>query len=91
MIKSTHDILNHRTGFGGRYPGFEVIWQRLAVSLSWWISWFFNTKGVALIHIYYNNWWEEFKATDDAGISLVYDPSTSFANTLISHAERCNN
>ena len=48
-------------------------------------------KGVALIHISSNNWWDYFRARDDSGISLVSNPSTEFADTLLSHADICNN
>ena len=91
IIKSTHDSWNHRTGFGRRITVFEVSCWRLAVPLSWWISWFLTMKGVELINIYSKTWLEESRATDDSGISLVYNSSTQFTNNLLSHAESCNN
>ena len=51
IIKSLHDRQNHRTDFGIRGPGFEVNFWRLAVLLSWCLSWFITTKGVKLTHI----------------------------------------
>ena len=48
-------------------------------------------KGVELIYISYKTLWEEFKATDDAGIILVYNTSTALANKLLYHVESCNN
>ena len=53
MIKYNYDIWNHRTDFGRRGPGFEVICWRLTVPPSWWISFFFTMKGVELIDLYY--------------------------------------
>ena len=61
-----------------------MIFWRLDVTLSWWISWFITMKGVEMIHIFSKTWWEGLWATDDAGISLVFNTSTSFANTLLS-------
>ena len=91
VIKSPRGSWNHRDGFGRRGPGFEVSFWRLDVPFSWWFIWFFNMKGVELIHISSKTWWYKFRATYDAGISLVSNTSTSFANTLLSHAESCNN
>ena len=91
MNKSPHDIWNHRTGFGRRGPGFEVRFWRLDVSLSWWISWFITMKSVELVHIYSKNWWEEVRATDDAGISLVSNYLTEFTNNILSNVGICNN
>ena len=76
MIKSPHNSWNHRTVFLGRGPWFQMSCCRFSVSLSWWIIWFFAMKGVELIHISYKNWWEEFMSMDDAGILLMYNPST---------------
>ena len=36
-------------------------------------------KGVELVHLYYKTWWEEFRATDDAGNSLMPNPSKAFS------------
>ena len=91
MIKSLHDIWNHRVGSGMRVTGFEVICWRLAVPFSWWFFWFVTMKCIELIHIYSNTWWEEFWTTDDACIRFVYNYSTAFTNTLLSRAESCNN
>ena len=91
VIKSPHDSWNHRSGVGRRGPGFGVICWRLDAPLSWWLIWFFAIKGVELIHLSYQTWWEEFWATDDAGISFVSNYSTTFANNLLYHAEICNN
>ena len=77
--------------FGRRGPIFEVSCWRLAIPLSWWISSFFTMKGVELIHLYYKTWWDAFRSTDDAGISLISNPFAAFTNTLLSHAESCNN
>ena len=90
VITSTHDRWNHRAGFGRRGTGFEVSFWILAVSLSWWLIWFFTMKGVELIHLYSTTQWEEFRATDDSGISLVSNPSIAFTNSLLSHMESCN-
>ena len=57
MIKSPHGSWNHRAGFGRRGPGFEVIFWRLAVPLSWSFICFFTMKGVELIHLYSNTLW----------------------------------
>ena len=73
----------------GLVLGGEV--RRFPVRIYWWIIWFFTMKGVELIHISYKNWWEEFRATDDAGIILVSNPSTPFENTLLYLAESFNN
>ena len=91
MIKSTHDSQNHRTIFGRRSPGFELNLWRLAVTLSWWISWFITMKEVELVNIYYKTWWEEVRDKDDSGISLMYNYSTESANSILSNAESCNN
>ena len=91
MIKSPHDIWNKRSGFRRICPGFEVRWWRLAVILSWWISWFITMEGVEFIYLYSKTWWKEFRAKDDVGIIIVSNPSTAFKNTLLSHVERCNN
>ena len=48
-------------------------------------------KGVELVHLSFKNCWEEVRATDYAGISLVSNSSVSFANNIISKAEICNN
>ena len=90
MINYPYDSWNHRGGVGSRGPGFEVSWLRLAVPLYWWFIWSFTMKGFEVIHIYYNTWWDEFRGTDDAGIGLVSNPSTSFKNNLLSHVERYN-
>ena len=63
---------------------------RLDVTLYLWFICLFAMKCVELIHIYSKTWWEEFRATDDSGISLVSNPSTSFSNNLLSHAEIYN-
>ena len=86
MIKSPCDSWNHSTGLGGRGTG---CW-RLDLPLSWWLIWFFAMKGFELINISSETWWEELRATDDVGINLVLNPSTSFANTLTYHAEIYN-
>ena len=91
MIKSPRDIRNHRTGFRRGGPAFEVSFPRLAGPLSWWLSCFIYMKGVELVHIYYNNWWEEDKATNNVGINLVSNSSTSFENILLPNAEIYNN
>ena len=91
IIKSPRDSWNHRTGFGRRVSVFEVSWWSLAVKLTWRLIYFFIMKGFGPIHLYSNNWWEEFRATDDAGIRIVSNPSTEFGNTLIYNADRCNN
>ena len=90
-IKSPHDSWNHRASVRNRGPGFEVICWRLAVPLSWGFIWLFTIKGVELIHLSYKTWWEEFRAIEDEGISLVYNPSTVFAINHLYNAESCNN
>ena len=61
------------------------------VPLYWSFIWFFTMKGVVMIHIFSKTWWEETRATDDAGISLVSNLSTALANNLLSsHGEVCN-
>ena len=45
---------------------------------------------IELIHPYSKTWWEEFWATDYEGIRLVSNPSTAFANNIMSHAEIFN-
>ena len=91
MIKSPHYSWNHSTGFGRRTTGSEVICWRLDVPLSWWFSCFFTMKGVELVHIYSNIWWDEFRARGDACISLVSNSSTSPTKKLILNAEIYNN
>ena len=91
MIEYPHDSWNHRTDFGRRVPGFGVRFWRLAVPLYWWLSWFITIKVVEFIHLYSKACWEEFRATDDAGISFVSNPSTAPANNILSHVERYNN
>ena len=91
IIKYPHDSWNHRAGVGRRGYGFEVRLWRLDVTLSWRFIWFFTMKGIETIHISFKTCWEEFRATDDAGISLVCNPSTSFENILLFHVESCNN
>ena len=54
-----------------------ICWM-LVVALFWWLSWFITMKGVELVQIYSNNWWEEVRTTDDAGISLVCNSLTEF-------------
>ena len=56
MIKSPNDSRNHRNGFGGRGPLFEVNFLSLSVLLSWWIIWFITIKVVYLAHISSKNW-----------------------------------
>ena len=90
IIKSTHDIWNHKTGFWRKNTGFEVSCWRLALPISWWISWFITMKGVEYIHLSSKTRWEEFRATDDSVIILVYNPSTAFTNNLLYHAKICN-
>ena len=91
MIKSPHDILNHRIGFGRRVPGFEVSVRRLSVPFYWWFIWFFTMKCIELINLSPTTWWEELCTMDDSCISFVSNYSTSFTNTLLSRAESCNN
>ena len=91
MIKSPRDSRNCSNGVGSRGPGFEVSYCWFAVPLSWWIIFFFAMKGVEIIHISSKTWWEEFWSMYDAGISLVSNSSIAFANTLLSHADSCNN
>ena len=83
MINFTQDIWNHMTGFGRSVQVFEVIWWKLAVPLSWWISCLIDMKGIELVHMYLKTWWEEVRATYDAGISLVYNFPTKFSNCLL--------
>ena len=90
VIKSHHDSWNHRNSFGRRGTGFEVRFWRLDVPLSWWLSWFITIKGVELVRISSNNWWEEVRATDNSGISLVSNSSKYFANNLLSNVKICN-
>ena len=90
MIKSPHDRQNNRTGFGRRCIRFEVNWWRLAVTISWWLSWFIATNCVELVHISHKTGWEEVRDTDYTGISLVYNSSTEFSNNLLSNAENRN-
>ena len=71
MIKSPHDSWKHRTGFGRRCPLLEASCWRLAVTLYWGIRWFVTMDGIALIHLFSQTLFEEVRATDDAGISLV--------------------
>ena len=47
-------------------------------------------KSVELIHISSKTWWEEFRATNDAGISLVSNPSTALLHNILSHADSWN-
>ena len=91
MIKSSHDSWNNRAGFGRGGPIFEVKWWKLAVTLSWYLSWLFTSKGVEWINISSKTWWEEFRAMNDSGISLLSNPSKGFSNTLLSKVERFNN
>ena len=91
MIKSNHDNRKHRNGFGRRGPVFEVKCWRLAVTISWCISWFITTKGFELIQISSKNWWEEVMATDDEEISLVPNYFAEFPNSLLHNAEIRNN
>ena len=58
MIKSPHDSLNNRAVVGRRGPGFEVSFWRLAVSLSWWLIWFFAMTVIEPIHLSSKTWWE---------------------------------
>ena len=74
-------------GVERRGPVFELSYWSLSVTLSWRLIWFFTTKGVEMIHLSSKSWWEEFRATDDSGIILVSNPSTEFANTILSHVE----
>ena len=90
-INSPHNSWNHRPGFGGRGTGFELIFWRLDVTLSWWLSWFITMKGVALFHLYSTTWWEEVRDMDDSCIRLVYNSSTEFTNNILLNAESCNN
>ena len=91
IIKSPRGSWKHRDLLGRRCPVFEVSCWRLAVPLSWWLNRLFTITGSELIHLYYKTWWAEFRAMDEAGISLVYNSSTVFANSPLSHAEICNN
>ena len=75
VIKSPHDSWNQSTGFGRRGPGFGMICWRLDVPIYWWTIWFLTMKVFELIHPSSNNLWVEFRATDDAGIILVTNPS----------------
>ena len=59
---------------------------RLAVTISWCISWFITTKGNELIRLYSKTLWEEFRAADDAGISLVSNPSTLFTSNILDYS-----
>ena len=77
MIKPPYDIWNHRASVGRRGPVFGVIFWRLNVTLSWCFIRLITMKGVELIHIYSKNWWEEIRDTDDAGIRIVSNTSTS--------------
>ena len=48
-------------------------------------------KGVELVHISSKTWWEEVGDTDNAGISLVSNYSTSSTNNIMLNTESCNN
>ena len=91
IIKSPHDSLNHRVGFGRRGPRFEVSCWMLSVPLSWWFVWFVTMRCIKLIHIFPKIWWEEFWTTGDAGIGFVFNSSTAFTNTLLSCVDSFNN
>ena len=90
MIKYTHDGKNHRTSFGRRGIGFELICWKLSVPLSWWLSWFITIKVVELDHLSSKTWWEEVRAMYDSVISLVSNYSTSFVNSLLLNVENYN-
>ena len=90
MIKSHHNIWNQKNGFWKRGPGFEVRFWRLAVTLYWWLSWFITTKGVEFVHLSSKTWWEEVRATDNLGISLVSNYFTEYANNLLSNVNIYN-
>ena len=91
MIKYPHDSWNHRSGVGRRGSGFEVILWRLNVTLSWSLIYLLSMKGFELIHLSSKIWWKEFRSTYYSGIRLVSNPSTVFANTILSHTEIWNN
>ena len=91
MIKFPRDSWNHRFFNGSRGPLFEVIYRRFAVTFYWWLFCFVTMKCIELIHVSLKNWWEGFLTTDDACISFLYNSSTSFTNTILYHAESCNN
>ena len=90
MIKFTHNNRNHRTGFGRRLLVFEVNCWSVAVPLYWWISLIVTIKGDKMVHLYSKTSWEEIRAMDDEGISLVSNYPIKFANSLLSNAEICN-
>ena len=91
IIKSSHDIWNHRAGFVSRGPGFEVSCWSLTVPLYWWISWLITTKGIGLVHIYSKTWWKEVRPADNSESIHVYNPSTEFVNNLLPNAEIWHN
>ena len=91
MINFPHCIWNYRAGVGNKGPGFEVIWWRLDVQISWRLIWFFTMKGVELINLSSKTWREEFIVLDNSCISLVFNTSTEFTNILLSHAKICKN
>ena len=85
MIKSPS--WNHRAGFRRRGLVFQMGLWRFYVPLSWWFIWFFTLKGIETIHLSSKNWWKGFRVTYDVDISLVPNPSISFANTLLSRTD----
>ena len=89
MINSIRDSQNRRN-IGRRCMIFEVNCGRLAAPLYWWFRWLITMNSVENVHISSNTVWKEVIATNDTGISLVSNSSTSFANNILSNAE-CGN
>ena len=91
MIKSLHYIWNHRAGVGRRYTGFEGSCWGFSLSHTLGFMWVLAMNYIELVHLSYKTWLEEFRATYDAGISLVSNTPTSLSNTFMSNAAICKN
>ena len=91
MIKYPNDSWKQRPSFGRIDPWFEVIFCRLDVPLSWWLSCLITMKRVELVHLSSKTWWEEVRATDGSYLSLVSNSSTAFANNIMFNEGSWNN
>ena len=88
-IKPPQDIQKQSNCFVRRVPGFEVNCRKLAIPLSWWLSWFITMKGIELINLYSKTVWNYFRSADDSGIIIVSNYSTETTNNLLSNVDSC--
>ena len=90
MIDFPQDRQNHRTDLGSRGVILEYNWQRLAVTLSWWLSWIIAMNCIEYTNIYTKTEWEKVRTTNDTRVNLESNSSIEFENNILYNMDILN-